>query len=82
MSVTGKLNISIDVWCPECDKRIDLMSIDSLRDDGWIFDLVLPSDKHWSGACKNFSESYLESFGEDFRCTHCKKIIYIEEIEW
>jgi len=80
MSVTGTLNISIDVWCPECGKLIDLLSITNLLDDGWIYDVVMPQNKHWSGACKDFSEEYLESFGEDFKCPHCDKIIYIGEI--
>lgn len=82
MSVTGSLNISVDVWCPECGECIDLISVDGLRDDGWIYNLVMPKDEHWSGACMDFSKEYLETFGEDFKCPHCSKVIYIKEIEY
>lgn len=77
MSVTGRLNIEINVWCPECNKLIDLLRVDGLTDDGWIYDLVMPRDSHWYNACKDFSKAYLESFGEDFKCPHCRKVIYI-----
>lgn len=82
MTVNGALNISVDVSCPECHKCIDLISIDILREDGWIYDLVMPTSKHWAGACKDFSTEYLDAFGEDFRCPHCNKVINIGEIEY
>ena len=80
MGVTGRLNISIDVWCPECGELIDLISADGLSDDGWIYELVMPKNEPWSGACKDFSKEHLESFGEEFRCPHCDKVIYIGKI--
>ena len=80
MSVNGSLKISIDSWCPQCDKLIDLISIDELRDDGWIYELVMPNDKPWSGACEDFSKGYLEAFGTEFKCPHCDKIVYIKNI--
>jgi len=80
MSVHGSLNISVDVWCPECGELIDLISIDRLREDGWIHELVMPKEGFWSGACEDFSKEYLDAFGDDFMCPHCDKVIYIGEI--
>ena len=80
MSVSGSLNISVDVWCPECDLCIDLLNVDGLTDDGWIYDLVMPRNDPWSGACNNFSKEYLAAFGEEFKCPFCGKVVYIGEI--
>ena len=83
MKITnGNLSISVNVQCPECGGIIDLLTVDGLGDDGWIYKLVMPKDKHWSGACNDFSKDHKETFGEDFKCPDCEKTIYIKEIEY
>jgi hypothetical protein len=75
----GYLNIKIYVDCPNCNERIDLLS-SPYTDDGWIYELVMPKDGPWSGACDDFSKEYIDSFGEDFECEHCGKVIDVGNI--
>ncbi len=83
MSVTGSLEIQVNVWCPECGEHINLLDDEGLKADGWIYDLVMPSDgTPWSDACKDFSKEHLDTFGEDYKCSKCDKTIYIKEIQY
>ena len=79
---TGNLTVSVIITCINCYHVIDLFSIQELIDDGWLYNLLMPRDGPWSGACKDFSKEYRDSFGEDFKCPGCDKIIEIGEIYW
>lgn len=76
----GVLDISIDVICEHCNEMINLLNCDGLTDDGWIYDLVMPKNDHWSGACMDFTKAHIEAFGEPFYCPKCDKELDIGEI--
>jgi len=80
--VDGRLNIEINITCPHCEHYFDLMEDQNLLDDGWLHNLVMPNDNHWSDACNDFSKEYYNSFGEDYTCPSCDKIVDIGKIHW
>jgi predicted RNA-binding Zn-ribbon protein involved in translation (DUF1610 family) len=75
------LNITAEYECPHCEKSLDLFETD-LTDDGWLYQLLMPDDNHWSGACKDFSKEHIDNFGEDFSCPECGEIIDIGEVTY
>lgn len=79
MSVNGRLEIQINVICPYCGEETNLLDIDSKYNE-WVYEIVMPTNSHWSGACRNFTREYLNNFGNDFKCPECDKDIYIREI--
>ena len=69
--VNGRLNISVTLECPECERTIDLMKIPSLTKDDFLYDEVLEG-------------SYLgcEDLGESIFCPRCKTEFKIGAIRW
>jgi DNA-directed RNA polymerase subunit RPC12/RpoP len=82
METTGSLNISVNVKCTHCGHYFDLLEDDRLREDGWIYNIVMPSDRHWCNACQDFSEEHRRCFGGEYCCPKCGKEILIKEIEY
>jgi len=80
--ISATLNITVTYECPHCTEYNDLVEDDKLRDDGWIYKLIMPDNAPWSGACENFSKEYKESFGEDYCCPKCGKAIDIGRINY
>lgn len=75
------LKIEVKFECPHCKEYIDLLQ-SPFTDDGWIYDLVMPNDRPWSGACQDFSKEYENTFGEKFECPECGKHVDIGKIEY
>ena len=80
--ISPVLDISVDVECPHCEHFFDLFDCYELKDDGWLYDLLMPKDSHWSDACKDFSKEHLDTFGEPFLCPKCDKEIDIGWVQW
>jgi len=81
--VHGSLSITVLVECPNCNESFDLISdCDHLRDDGWIYELVMPRDSHWSGAVEDFEKLHDDAFGEPFLCPKCGKRVVIGRIDY
>lgn len=65
------LQISIEEECPLCEHYFNLFDIESLIDDGHLYQLVL-SDKGFGG----------EDLNIKFDCPNCKNEITIKDVVW
>ena len=70
--VNVTLQISCLVVCPECDFIFDLFEMDSLIDDGYIYEELLPEDECWGK----------DHWGEIVQCPECKEKIAIDMVEY
>lgn len=68
--VTGSISIEVNVECPHCEAYIDLMEIECMKGDGFIYARVF-GDRF---GCKDF--------GKEIDCPDCGKAFEIGEIEY
>ena len=75
------LNLELNVECPnpECTEWFDLFDIQELTDDGFLYKLVVPNDRHWG--CEDFQKQ-LDDAGIEIHCPKCHTKIEIESVEW
>jgi hypothetical protein len=79
MEIEGNLRVTAYIDCPSCDNIIDLFEDHHLVEDGWVYEILFDSDGF---GCENFSGNYKFSFGEDYVCPKCKKVLNITKIHW
>ena len=71
---TAKANISleINVECPHCEDYIDLLDIQYLCDDGYIYNKCLSSTRSWG----------CDDFNEEVECPSCNKQFKVGNVVW
>jgi len=67
----AQISISVLVYCPYCEEIIDLMDLQYLNDDGYIYSQILSKE--------SFGK---ENWNEVIECPDCKKEFIVENVNW
>lgn len=74
VAVKATLNIELNITCPHCEHRFDLVSDTNINDEGWLFDQVISDDRWYVDA-----DERLEC---DTTCPECGGDIVVKGVIW
>lgn len=74
IKITAQFTLHVDIECPYCEHDFNLFDMSELTDEGKIHDILMPHQKPWMDAGKNFDE--------EINCPECKKSILITDIHY
>ena len=66
------LDVNAYVECPYCEESFDLFYMDTLTDDGYIYNELMPRDEIWGK----------DNWGEIVGCPGCGEKMIIGSVEW
>lgn len=69
--VDTTITMSIIVECPYCESVMDLMDLQYLKDDGYIYKMLLSAEEFGK-----------ENWNEQIQCDECGKEFIIENVIW
>lgn len=66
------IRIEINVECPHCEEYINLLELDEMVEEGYIYVRCFPDGEQWG--CNGLNET--------IECPECKKDFIIEDVQY